>query len=51
MVQEREEGLVTCLAHGVFRVLVVHPPKPKAGETVFVGQNVVVKVTMIEMLH
>ena len=48
VVKEREDGLVTCLAHGIFRVLVVHPPK--AWETVFVGQVVVVKVDAVEQL-
>ena len=46
VVKEREDGLVTCLAHGVFTVLVVHPPK--AWETVFVGQVVIVKVDAVE---
>jgi len=48
VVDKRVDGLVTCLAHGVFKVEVVNPPQ--AWENVFVGQIVIVKVDAIEQL-
>merc|ERR1719431_408082 len=48
VVDKRVDGVVTCLAHGVFKVEVVNPPQ--AWESVFVGQIVFVKVDAIEQL-
>merc|ERR1719431_833114 len=48
VVDKRVDGVVTCMAHGVFKVEVVNPPQ--AWESVFVGQIVIVKVDAIEQL-
>ena len=42
IVSKKEEGIITCLAHGVFKVEVINPPK--CWETVFVGQTIITKV-------
>jgi len=48
IVSKKEEGIITCLAHGVFKVEVINPPK--CWETVFVGQTITAKVLVVEQL-
>jgi len=48
IVSKKEEGIITCLAHGVFKVEVINPPK--CWETVFVGQTITAEVVVVEQL-